>query len=251
MLSPNAKRAIAGQLPLKRDIVNWGGPKILEFLKFISFFIEDGQWKVTVPVVEAARRRALEEDYWDEFVARIDPDGSMPVGRFSKRLYSFARIPLSWLKSNPHAVTAEMYEIMQSSARMKWAVAAFKAVETEMGVQIVVRDNDETTDPGLSNVDPKRDSVRTPAVQFEQAKLALITLMNDLVKGLTREEIKKMSAKDRIAAFDRLLNTGLRIMGSGRPSTVIFQQINTKSANRDELEKAMLEYATGQTSTNE
>jgi hypothetical protein len=245
MLSPSALKRIRGHLPQKREIVDWGSAKILSFLQFVDFFTEGEKFDMSVPNIEAARRRALEEDYWDEFVARIDGDGAMPAGQFAKRFYSFARVPLSWLKSNPHAVTEEMYRILERNPRMQWAASAFKAVDTEMGVQIVLRDQSETVDPGRNNSTHAGD-VQTPAVKFEQAKLSLLTLMGSLVKGLTPEEIRKMSAKDRIAAFDKLMNTGLKIMGANRPAVQIFNAINVNQSDRDTLEKAVLGYSEAQ-----
>lgn len=245
MLSQNAIRRVAGHLPLKREIVDWGAVKILTFLQFVDFFTEGDKFDMSVPNIEAARRRALEEDYWDEFMARIDKDGNMPAGHFAKRFYSFARVPLSWLKTNPHAVTEEMFAIMTKNPRMEWAASAFKAIETEMGVQIVLRDQSETLDPGSNNSTHAGD-VQTPAVKFEQAKLALITTMNSLIKGLTPEEIKKMSAKDRIAAFDKLMNTSLKIMGANRPAVQIFNAINVHKSDRETLEKAVLGYSEAQ-----
>lgn len=249
MLSENAKRRIKGHLPQKRDIVDWGAQKLLVFLQFVDFFTEEGKFAITIPNIEAARRRALEEDFWDEFMIRIDVQPGFEGGtikKFSNRFLSLSRVPLSWLKSNPHAVTEEMYRIMEANPRMLWAASAFKAIETDMGVQIVMRDNLESTDPGRNNATPTVSDVQTPAVKFEQAKLALLTLMNTLVKGITPEDIKKMSAKERIEAFNKLLNTGLKVMGGGRPSTVIFQQINTNKAGRAELEKAVLGYSESQ-----
>lgn len=245
MLSENAKRRITGHLPQKRDIVDWSSEKILALIKFADFFTENGKFAITLPNVEAANRRALEEDHLDEFMARINVRPGYEGGtikKFSNRFLSMVRVPLSYLKDNPHAVTEEMYELMVKSPRMDWAVKAFKAVETEMGVQIVLRDQSETTDANRSNP-THGGEMTTPLVKFENAKLALLTLMNQLVKGISQEEIKKMSAKDRIAAFDRLLNTATKMMGAGRPSTVIFQNINTNKAGRAELEKAVLGYS--------
>jgi hypothetical protein len=246
MLSPNARRRIAGKLPLKREIVDWGSGKLLAFLQFVDFFTEGDKFDMSVPNIEAAKRRALEEDFWDEFVARIDAEGTMTAGHFAKRFYSMSRVPLSWLKSNPHAVTAEMFSIMEKNPRMQWAACAFKAVETEMGVQIVLRDQSETLDPGASSNSTHAGDVQTPAVKFEQAKMALITTMNMLVKGLSPQEIAKMSAKDRIASFDKLLNTGLKIMGANRPAVQIFNAINVHKTGRDELERAVLGYSESQ-----
>lgn len=250
MLSQNALKRIKGHLPQKREIVDWGPVKILTFLKFVEFFTDKdtGKFSITMPTIEAARRRALEEDWWDEFMARIEVTPGFEGGtikKFSNRFLSLVRVPLSWLKSNPHAVTEEMYNIIISSPRMAWAAVAFKTIETEMGIQIVARDNGDATDPGRNNPTHAGD-VRTPAVQFEQAKFALISLAGSLVRGLDHDTVKKMSAKDRIAAFDKLMNTAMKMMGAGRPSTVIFNNIKTSTASKSELEAAIMGYSGSQ-----
>lgn len=248
MLSTNGLRKIQGQLPMKRDVVDWGSAKILTLIQFADFFTEDGKFAITVANIEAARRRALEEDFWDEFIARIDvvpgQDGGT-VRRFSIRFLSLVRVPLSWLKSNPHAVTPEMFELMEKNPRMQWASSAFKSVETDMGVQIVLRDQGEHTDPGINNP-THAGNVDTPAAKFEQAKLNLTSMLLELSKSIPRDDIKNMSAKDRIAAFDKLMNTGIKIMGGGRPSTVIFQKINVGKATKEELESSILSYGESQ-----
>lgn len=234
---------------MKRDVVDWGSAKILTLIQFADFFTEDGKFAITVPNIEAARRRALEEDFWDEFIARINvvpgQDGGT-VKKFANRFMSMVRVTLSWLKSNPYAVTVEMFEIMEKNPRMQWAASAFKTVETEMGVQVVLRDNNENTDIGRSNVDPTVSNAATPAAKFEQAKLNMTSMLLALSKSIPADQIAKMSAKDRIMAFDKLLNTATKIMGGGRPSTLILNKININKATKEDLESAILGYGESQ-----
>lgn len=248
MLSANALKKVTGQLPMKRDIVDWGSGKILTLIKFADFFTEDGKFATTIPNIEAARRRALEEDFWDEFMARINVVPGQEGGtvkKFANRFMSMVRVTLSWLKSNPYAVTPEMFEIMEKNPRMQWAASAFKTVETEMGVQVVLRDQSEVTDPGHGNVEHLGE-VRTPQAMFEQAKLNMTSMLLALSKAIPAEDIKKMNVKDRIMAFNTLLNTATKIMGGGRPSTLIFNKINIGKATKEELESSILGYGESQ-----
>lgn len=247
-LTPVMKNRVRGKLPTKRDIVDWGDEKVMQFLRFVDFFTEEGVFKLTVDKVNEADALAEEEPFWDEFLTMIDvyPQRGDKVAKFKNRFYTFTRVPLTWLKTNPHAVTLEMYEIMRNNARMEWASKHFKVEETETGAEIVVMDQDETTDPGRKNVSPAASHVNTPQVQFEDAKLRMATLAQALVKSIPVTELKKMSTKDKIMAFDKLMNTMQKMMNTRGPNTMIFQQINTNKAGKDELEKAMMQFAGGE-----
>lgn len=248
-LSYAAKMRVRGKLPQKRDVQDWGNAKLMAFLKFVDYFTVEGKFDTSVSRVTEAHMRGEDEPFWDEFMERINvtpgKDGGTSL-QFRLRLTSFARTPLSWIKSNPHAVTEQMMQIMGENPRLSWASHAFKMVETDMGVQVVQRDNDERTDAGIKNKDPKLSNVSTPMVKFEEAKLNLLTLLLDLSKGFSKADLKAMTTKDRIAAFDKLLNTAVKMMGQGRPNSVVFQQINVNKAGRDELEKSFLDYTEAQ-----
>lgn len=245
-----ARKKIQGVLPQKRDLVDWSESKMLQFLKYVNFFTVDGKFKVTNEMIADADARGEDEPFWDEFNwrmgVRVGIDGGTSK-QFMYRLLSFARIPLGWMKSNPHAVTPEMLEIMENNPRMKWASSAFKLIETDVGAKIVVMDQDETTDPGRKNVQPGSTNVESPLVKYEQAKLSMLTMLQALGKSIPNSELKNMAVKDRIAAFDKLLNTAQKILVGQKASTQIFQQINVNKAGRAELEKSFLEYAENQT----
>lgn len=244
-----AKMRVRGKLPQKRDIVDWGNTKLLAFLRFVDFFTENGKFNCSISRVTEARLRGEDELFWDEFLERINVIQGIDDGtslKFRLRLTSLARIPLSWIKSNLHAVTPEMMEIMQKNPRLSWASSAFKLVTTETGAQVVERDNDEKTDPRIKNENPAMSNVSAPLVKFEQAKMNMLTLLMDLSKSIPKSELNKMSVKDKITAFDKLLNTAAKIIGKTHPNSIVFQQINVNKASREELEKSFLSYAESQ-----
>lgn len=248
-LSYAAKLRVRNKLPQKRDVVDWGNTKILQFLKFVDFFTDNGKFVCTVPKVDEARMRAAEEMFWDEFLERINVTPGKDGGttqQFRLRLTTFARNPLAWIKSNPHAITLEMMEIMEKNPRLAWAASSFVVVDTESGAQIVQLNNTETTDQSISNKDPKLTDIKTPMVQYEQARMNMLTMLVALSKSIPASELKNMPVKDRLAAFDRLFNTAVRVMGQSRPNSVIFNQLNVNKAGREDLEKSFLEYAEGQ-----
>lgn len=244
-----AKVRVRGKLPTKREVQDWGNTKIYALLLFVDFFTKEGKFDTSASQVATADMRAEDELFWDEFLERINvtpgKDGGTSV-QFRLRLTSLARVVLSWIKANPHVVTEQMMLLMEKNPRLSWAAKAFKVVETEMGVQVVERDNDEMTDPRIKNEDPHLSNVNAPMVQFEQAKLNMLTMLKALGKSIPASDIKQMSVKDRIAAFDKLMNTATKVMGQTRPNSVVFQQINVNKANRDELEKSFLKYAESQ-----
>lgn len=248
-MSYAAKMRVRGKLPQKREVADWGNTKIMAFLAFVDFFTKEGKFDCSISQAATAQMRGEDEPFWDEFMERINvlpgKDGGTAM-QFRLRLTTFARVVLSWIKSNPHEVTEQMMELMGKNPRLSWATSAFKMVETDMGVQVVERDNDERTNPGIKNQDPKLSNVATPLVKFEQAKLNLLTLLLSVSKSIPANELKKMTVKDRIAAFDRLMNTATKMMGQKAPSSVVFQQINVNKAGRDELEKSFLEYSESQ-----
>lgn len=248
-LSYAVKMRVRGKLPQKRDVQDWSNTKTLQFLKFVDAFTKDGKFDTSISQVATVQMRGEDEDWWDEFLERINitpgKDGGTSL-RFRLRLTTFARVVLSWIKNNPHAVTEQMMELMEKNPRLSWATKAFKMVTTEMGVQVVERDNDERTDAGIKNKTPDASNVSAPMVKFEQAKLSMLTLLQALSKSIPASELKTMTTKDKIAAFDRLMNTATKVLGQTRPNSVVFQQINVNKANREELEKSFLQYAEAQ-----
>lgn len=248
-LSYAVKMKVRGKLSTKREIVDWGSTKVMAFIMFVDFFTKEGKFDCSISQVATAQMRGESEPFWDEFLERIETipgkDGGTTM-QFRLRLTSFARNVLSWLKSNPHELTQEMMVIMEKNPRLAWAVSAFKVVTTEMGVQVIERNNLETTDAGLANQVPKTSNVDTPALKFEQAKMNMLTMLLAISKSIPAAELRKMTVKDRMAAFNQLLNTATKIMGQTKPNSVIFQQINVNKAGRDELEKVALSYSESQ-----
>lgn len=245
-LSFAAKKKVEGNLPVKRDIQDWGETKLMAFLKFVQFFTDGESFKVTAETIATAEERAGMEPFWDEFLRRINITPGIEEGtarKFYYRFLAFTRIPLAWLKENPHGVSEPMFAIMDKNPRMQWACKNFKMVTTESGVQIVTMDQDEKTDPARTNATGDHVRVDTPLVAFEESKLSMLTMLRELGKSIPMSELKKMPIKDRLAAFDRLLNTAQKVVGAARPNSVIFQQINVGKAGRDELEKLVLGYA--------
>jgi len=149
------------------------------------------------------------------------------------------------MKNNPHAVTLEMLGSMERNPRMEWASKSFKILETASGVKIVAMSNDETTDAGRKNVQPASSNVDAPMVKFEQAKLNMLTMLLALSKSIPPGALKDMTVKDRIAAFDKLMNTATKIMTGVKPMSVVFNQINVNKAGRQDLESAIMAYASG------
>lgn len=239
-------RVIKGVLPRKSEIIDWSEAKLISLLEFAQFFIEGDKFTVTREQISKFQERATETDWWMEFNVRIDHQtnrADFKTRTFQMRLMTFIRTVLSYLKSNPHAISNEMREIMEKSARLSWALDPFKMVTTKMGAEIIKVDDRETTDPNVANVSPGQSGLTLPEVQYHNAILLMTSMLNDVLKSVKKDDIKKISASERIKIANALAQTLAKTFNSGKPNTLIFKQLNVNKAGKDDLERAFLDMA--------
>lgn len=239
-------QVIRDKLPRKNEIVDWSENKLVAFLQLVLFFSDGDNYAVTKEKVETFEKRAPEEPFWLEFNVRINRPTfkeGFTVQQFKMRLMTAIRVVLSWLKSNPHAITDEMRDMMDSTARLRWALDPFKAKGTAIGAEIVGVDNKEVTDPNRSNVQPATSNLTLPEVQYHNALLNVASILNNLTKGIKPQEIKKMSVESRIKLADSLIKTMGKVVGGQKPNTQVFKQLVIHNAGRQDLEDAMLEFS--------
>lgn len=244
-ISPTKLRAIKGKIPGKREIGEWSEGKILGFIRFSQHFMKDAVVKKKETQVfdmtwqrwEGAKVNP-DEEYWPEFLARLEtPDDTMLLRK--QRLMMMVRTVGAWLKANPSAITKDMIERMEKNDRWNWVLSTFKM--TPEG--IVVIDQRETTDPGRANANPNQTNVKTPAVIYQDSLFRLSTILGQLTQGLTFADIKKMPVKDRIQLAEKLTNTLNRAF-SGRGGDVnVFKTLVVNNGSKEDLESAMLGYA--------
>ena len=240
MNKPSYKK-IEGKLPEKREIVDWDETKLHQYLKFVDFFTEGDKFNFSPSHFATAKRRAQDELFWDEFLMRINAE---PGDKgFRQRFNTQHRVILSWVKENPHVLTTEMYNLMCKSPRLSWAVKHFKTVETEMGVVVVERDLDETTDPNNINAQPGLQNVKSPQLIYEESLYSLTTLFRSLVKSVPMSDLKTITPTKRIELANQLARTLAANFSKYKPNIAVFQNININKGKREELESAIHEYA--------
>jgi hypothetical protein len=220
MLSQSIKRRIRGNLPKKRDVVDWSQDKIRQFLKFIVFFTDGEGFILTKEKWDVAEKS--DEKFWEEFMLRIDCIPGQK--KFATRFISQQRIVLTWIKENPHAITEDMYKLCLTSPRLSWAVSHFKTVTTELGVEVIERDLDERTNPNQLNAVPQ--SNKTPQAIYEEGLLSMTTLFRQLARSVPSSEIKSMKPEQRVALTNQLAKTLRESFRKFKPNVAVFNNIN-------------------------
>jgi hypothetical protein len=248
-MAKNPLRAVKGELPKKRDVVDWPEEKILQLLRFVQPFIVDEKFKCTIEARKTAELRAQDEPYWPEFLIRIDK----PVGgegasemQFRMRMMNMLRQVLAFVKQYPHVVTETMLPILQSTTRFSWCLHNFAAKETKLGAEIVVMQNRDTTDPSIANPKPDLTKVATPQIRFNKSLMESVGVMEMLLRGIKQKDINAMGTKDRIKTATALAATLTKTFSQYKPNVQVFQQINVSQAEREDLERVMFEYQEAQ-----
>jgi len=235
-------KIIKGELPRKRDTHEWSEEKLFQFISFAKFFIdEEDRLNPTKETIEAAEVRAPEENFWDEFMLRMDTP-SDEVVKFRMRMMNAVRAVLGWLKDNPHAITKEMEELMETSKRLNWAISPFQTKEVD-NQSVVSMDKRETTDENLANQAPNVTNPSTPESQYALARKKTISLFKELVESIDRKEIRKMPIDKKLKFVESFLRTLEKGESGKNANTFIFKNVNVNNSTREELENSFIDYA--------
>ena len=236
-------RYVSGKILSQEEVRDWSSEKLLSFLHFMDFWLQGNDESVNINLAKREEMKGIVKDHegFEEFMMRIKADDAVE-SEFKNRLFKFSRIPLAWLKKNPHARTPEMEEILRKyPKRLGWALHAIEEVTTDIGVVIPMLNNKETLDPSVSNKAPNVTDVKTPQAMYQTAVYNLAALIQDVAKSIKRKDLRKLDIKDKFY----LLTKGLSVLESAfqkNPKTVVFKQININSAKKEKLEKAVLDY---------
>jgi hypothetical protein len=233
-------RAVQGKLPRKNEVAEWSQEKLYALVLLVEALTKEGKYEIT-----GETRKAVEMNdnpFWEEFLIRIDrPFGKANNVQFKMRFTTLVRVALSWLKSNPFAISEEMRVIMKKNPRLAWALNAFQVTTTDIGAEIVTVNNREETDPAVANVSAS-SNVTLPEAQYNQALLNLASILSNLTKGISQNELKKLGVEDRIKLANTLLKTLGQQFNKYKPNSMVFKQLNIHNASKDDLEKAFTEY---------
>jgi len=248
-------RVVKGVMPKKREFIDWPEAKLIQLLKFGKLFISysdrssDDAFLPNTNNRSMAEYRANDEPYWEEFLVRMDlplKSAENTHRKFGYALMGFVRNCLAWLKSNPHAITPEVRELLESTNRYKWALTAFKMVKTEIGGEVMVMDQNDVTDPDVRNPEPRNTNVPVPMVQFNEGIRQFTKIFKDLTSGIKPKDIKDMDAEKKIRLAIQMVQPLAKIHTQYKPNAQSFTQININAAGREELEKSFVDYAENQ-----
>jgi len=248
---PTKLRVIKGKMPTKGSCVDWSDEKFLQFAKFVNFWVEDGKFTVSQEKRKTCEFMARGDDwpFWDEFMARIDMPTSLKdnnLKRFQMRLITLSRIPLAWIKDNPHALTEELRKELEVSQRTSWALEAIVDKKTLMGNTTPGMNNDETTNKGTDNQFPQVTNPTSPEAQYASGIKRMASMFRELVDSVNRREFKHLPMDKKLRAIDAFAKTLEKVTSGKRPTSLVFKQLNINKAGRDDLEKAILEYSQDQ-----
>lgn len=238
----NRFRAVTNTLPRRYDISQWNEDRFLQFFELVNAFTEEGTIKIKSEVLLAQEQKALSGTYpfLEEMFHRMNQfttDPNATPRKFYMRFTNVVRNVGEYIKLNPSKVTDPMRAIIEPNPRMAWMLNHYKIKETKMGIKVVDTDNLETVDRGnTSRVANPKD----PQLQILESMLELTDALKHLTKGITQKDIKKLSVKDRITLSSRIIE----LVSKGKsykPNIGTFKQIVIHKADRDDLEKAILD----------
>lgn len=246
-MSKNPFDVVKGILPKKVEIADWSEEKVLALLKFAWLSLREvtHRGKTTMnfhydeQFLEAVKQ--YDEPFFEEFTTRLYIKDASNLG-MRGRLTSMVRTVLSYLKSNPHRITEKIETTLRSTDRFSWALEPFKVKKTDMGAEIVVVDNQETTDLYQNNKNPGQSNLALPEVQYNQSLLMMTSMLRDMLKSIKKSDLKNMDAKDILKIAVTMQASLAKHFNSKKPTSLVFKKMVVNSATKDDLEKAILDY---------
>jgi len=227
----NKHKDLVGKRFRKTDFAQWDELKFMNWFSLVHFFTVEGKFSVTDVSIRAFQSRAKENPRWEEWMWRYEAAGDDYATRsFMNRLISTTATIGQYLQENPHAITHEMKGVMEANEMLRKYTEPFAVKETESGAEIV-----------STNMDGGRYAL--PEVQYHKALLKMAAMANDLMTGITKDDIKKMSPGERIKLANALTTTMSKLQGGHRPNIQVFKQLVLNQAGREDLEAAMVEMA--------
>lgn len=212
--------------------------KIISFLRFAANFIMDG--KYVVHKTNFAKMLELKEkdSYWHEFYILYgveDVETQSKAMSLRMKVIHSAFVVLSWLKENPHAVTIDIRQIMESNPKFITYLDVFVDETTKTGAGVSVMN---------PNIDPKFREVKlkTPATLYNNAMYNLASILTELTTGFKRGEISRMDAETKIKLASNLASTLQKAFTQSSANSIVFNKITINKAGRQDLEKTMVEY---------
>lgn len=227
----NKFKDLVGQSLRKNHLAQWDEIRFLEWFALVHHFAPKGEWMWNDLAIRTFCQQAETRPCWEEWMCRFEMfKEDVNPKSISGKITGFMPILGNYLQNNPHIITQRMREVMKGNPRLEKYTEPFKVVENEIGGQSIMPNTDEG------------QTLELPDVQYHKALLKMAALSNDLIAGLTKDDIKKMSPDERIKLALSIVSLMSKVQGGQKPNIAIFKQLVINNAGKDELERAMLAY---------
>lgn len=234
-------RAVTGTLPRRYEVAQWSEEKYLQFLDLMDFFVKDGALRFPSESILLAEQRYMIGTYpfLQELFHRIDAfstDPDAPTTKFRNKFMALIRQVGQYIRLNPSVVTEAMRVRIEANPRFAWCLSHFAKIDTKMSVPVIIPDGKPMPGTLLPMDNPK-----DPQLRILEAQTHLADALVHITKGLTRTELKGMATKDKLQIAVKIMDVLQKNKG-WKPNIGTLNQININAANRDDLEKAMLDF---------
>lgn len=239
--------AVEDKFPSKRELASWDEGHWISLLRFYEVFIrikeETNEHYMSVSKekwIEAEGFLKMPDHPFHEYLYRINRFTFSPGASEKKFFYKMSammRATLGYLRENPARITEKMRGIIEREPRFAWCLKQTKVVDVGAGFNIVVPDKDM---PGVDGT--RTQDLATFEQQLTEAIMKTTNLVVSIVESISVEDLKKMATDKKLSAIAKLVPL-LKIGQGFRPGTQVFKQINVHNADRETLEKAMLEFS--------
>lgn len=239
----NPYEIVQGKIPSQNDMASWSERKWLSFLEwFERYLITEGsneRAKVTLEIMKKmeTETRAFSHP-WCEFMYRVNVWSYKDApSAFIWRLNNMVRQCLTFLKRHPATISADMRTIMERHQRMSKYLLQYSVMKTEAG-EVMQRDN------RITSPDGSQQTVKLPSIQAKVAStlMNVADILESLSEGISKKDLKAMSAKDKISAISKLLGP-VANLATKKITQNHFTTINLNATSVADAEKKMLEFS--------
>lgn len=229
-----------GKLPKKVEIADWNEDKYLAFFSFIKLFMQekDGSYSYIVTSQNREAVKFIDKIHYKEFSERLELKGCNDI-RFKRRLTTFIRTVLSYIREKPFVVTGAMHKDMENNDRLSWALKPYKIEKSGIGADIVVPNTEDATDPN----EQREVSAANPLVEYQKATYTMIALLRDILKDIKPADIKRLDPKDKIKIAIQMIESVGKTLKNPGASVSFSKTININATGREDLEKMALDYS--------
>lgn len=215
----------------KDDLKNWTDAHFIAWFKLVHHFTLDKKLKFSELAFNAFRQQARDNDFWNEWMHRMEAHlRDYDIGKISGRFLNMNRVICGYLQSNPHTITSQMRGMMEANPYLEKYAQPFTTERSAIGATLIKPNNDDLS------------QFKLPEIAYHEAMLKMSNVANELLDTITKQDLKKLSPKDKIVLANTLLQTMSRVQGGQKPNMQVFKQLVINQAGRQDLEAAMLEY---------